>query len=86
MPAVSGPDAEADVDFIEDCLRPSASETAQLRRQPPARSSPHTEIYDYLRCLRACRSALLPETGVPIVRQTTSDIVDQILTLPPRTR
>src|SRR5262249_35578772 len=27
-----------------------------------------------------------PETGVPIVRQTTSDIVDKILALPTRTR
>src|SRR5208337_974375 len=46
-----------------------------------------TEIYDYLRLLYAhVGQPYCPETGVPIVRQTTSDIVDRILALPPRTR
>src|SRR5205085_361877 len=48
---------------------------------------PTTEIYDYLRLLYAhVGQPFCPETGVPIVRQTTSDIVDKVLGLPPRTR
>jgi excinuclease ABC subunit A len=46
-----------------------------------------TEVYDYLRLLYAhIGQPYCPETGVPIVRQTTSDIVDKILALPSRTR
>src|SRR5438876_3270816 len=46
-----------------------------------------TEIYDYLRLLYAhVGQPYCPDTGVPIVTQTTSDIVDKILALPPRTR
>src|SRR5205814_3336750 len=49
--------------------------------------APTTEIYDYLRLLYAhVGHPYCPETGVPIVTQTTSDIVDKILALPPRTR
>ena len=44
-----------------------------------------TEIYDYLRLLYAhVGQPYCPETGVPVVRETTSDIVDKILALPPR--
>src|SRR5439155_18147327 len=46
-----------------------------------------TEIDDYLRLLFAnIGQPHCPETGVPIVPQTTSDIVDKILALPPKTR
>ena len=46
-----------------------------------------TEIYDYLRLLYAhIGQAHCPETGVPISTQSTSDIVDKILALPPKTR
>src|SRR5204863_8945361 len=46
-----------------------------------------TEIYDYLRLLYAhVVQPYCPETGVPIVTQTTTDIVDRILALPVRTR
>src|SRR6202012_373730 len=46
-----------------------------------------TEVYDYLRLLYAhIGKAHCPETGVPISTQSTSDIVDKILKLPPKTR
>ena len=46
-----------------------------------------TEIYDYLRLLYAhVGQPHCPDTGVPIVTQSTSDIVDKILALPPKTR
>src|SRR5213075_2792127 len=46
-----------------------------------------TEIYDYLRLLYAhVGQPYCPETGVAIVTQTTSDIVDKILALPARSR
>ena len=46
-----------------------------------------TEIYDYLRLLYAhVGQAHCPETGKPIGRQTPSDIVDAIQSLPERSR
>ncbi|HTA94672.1 MAG TPA: excinuclease ABC subunit UvrA, partial [Verrucomicrobiae bacterium] len=46
-----------------------------------------TEIYDYLRLLYAhIGKSHCPETGVPISTQSTSDIVDKILALPPKTK
>src|SRR5262249_45862124 len=46
-----------------------------------------TEIYDSLRLLFAnVGQPHCPETGQPIVPQTTSDIVDKVLALPPKTR
>src|SRR5688572_21163109 len=46
-----------------------------------------TEIYDYLRLLYAhVGQPHCPDTGVRIVAQTTSDIVDKILGLPPKTK
>ncbi|HSH94351.1 MAG TPA: excinuclease ABC subunit UvrA, partial [Roseimicrobium sp.] len=46
-----------------------------------------TEIYDYLRLLFAhIGQPHCPETGVPIARQSTTDIIDQIMALPPKTR
>src|SRR5207249_10647401 len=46
-----------------------------------------TEIYDYLRLLFAnVGQPHCPVSGEPITHQTTSDVVDRILALPPRTR
>src|SRR5207249_9904401 len=46
-----------------------------------------TEIYDYLRLLFAnIGQPHCPDSGEPITHQTTSDIVDRILALPPKTR
>ncbi|MCA9052886.1 MAG: hypothetical protein KDA75_03570, partial [Planctomycetaceae bacterium] len=46
-----------------------------------------TEIYDYLRILFARLGTMFcPEHHVPVVRQTTDEIVGQVLSLPEKTR
>ena len=76
-----------DVDFIEGLSPAIAIEQRSSGSSPRSIIATTTEIYDYLRLLYAhIGQPYCPETGVPIVRQTTSDIVDKILTLPPRTR
>ncbi len=76
-----------DVDFIEGLSPAIAIEQRSSGSSPRSIIATTTEIYDYLRLLYAhVGQPYCPETGVPIVRQTTSDIVDAILTLPPRTR
>ncbi|HTL54614.1 MAG TPA: excinuclease ABC subunit UvrA [Candidatus Limnocylindrales bacterium] len=76
-----------DVDFIEGLSPAIAIEQRSSGSSPRSIIATTTEIYDYLRLLYAhVGHPHCPETGVPIVRQTTSDIVDKILTLPSRTR
>ena len=76
-----------EVDFIEGLSPAIAIEQRSSGSSPRSIIATTTEIYDYLRLLYAhVGEPLCPETGVPIVRQTTSDIVDRILSLPPRTR
>jgi len=76
-----------DVDFIEGLSPAIAIEQRSSGSSPRSVIATTTEIYDYLRLLYAhVGQPYCPETGVPIVRQTTSDIVDRILALPPRTR
>ena len=76
-----------DVDFIEGLSPAIAIEQRSSGSSPRSIIATTTEIYDYLRLLYAhVGQPYCPETGVPIVRQTTSDIVDRILTLPPRSR
>ena len=76
-----------DVDFIEGLSPAIAIEQRSSGSSPRSIIATTTEIYDYLRLLYAhVGQPYCPETGVPIVRQTTSDIVDRILALPPRTR
>ena len=76
-----------DVDFIEGLSPAIAIEQRSSGSSPRSIIATTTEIYDYLRLLYAhVGQPYCPETGVPIVRQTTSDIVDKILALPPRTR
>jgi excinuclease ABC subunit A len=76
-----------DVDFIEGLSPAIAIEQRSSGSSPRSIIATITEIYDYLRLLYAhVGQPYCPETGVPIVRQTTSDIVDRILALPPRTR
>ena len=76
-----------DVDFIEGLSPAIAIEQRSSGSSPRSIIATTTEIYDYLRLLYAhVGQPFCPETGVPIVRQTTSDIVDRILALPPRTR
>ena len=76
-----------DVDFIEGLSPAIAIEQRGSGSSPRSIIATTTEIYDYLRLLFAhVGRPYCPETGVPIVRQTTSDIVDKILGLPPRAR
>ena len=76
-----------DVDFIEGLSPAIAIEQRSSGSSPRSIIATTTEIYDYLRLLYAhIGQPYCPETGVPIVTRTTSDIVDKILALPPRTR
>ena len=76
-----------DVDYIEGLSPAIAIEQRSSGMNPRSTVATTTEIYDYLRLLYAhVGHAHCPETGVPIVAQTTSDIVDKILALPPKTR
>src|SRR5947209_278902 len=76
-----------EVDFIEGLSPAIAIEQRGAASNPRSIIATTTEIYDYLRLLFAnVGQPHCPETGVPIVPQTTSDIVDKILALPPKTR
>ncbi len=76
-----------DVDFIEGLSPAIAIEQRSSGSSPRSIIATTTEIYDYLRLLYAhIGHAHCPDTGVPISTQSTSDIVDKILALPPRTR
>src|SRR5437763_793358 len=76
-----------DVDFIEGRSPAIAIEQRSSGSSPRSIIATTTEIYDYLRLLYAhVGQPYCPDTGVPIVTQTTSNIVDTILALPPRTR
>src|SRR6266705_1548494 len=78
---------KTDVDFIEGLSPAIAIEQRGSGTNPRSIIATTTEIYDYLRLLFAnVGQPHCPETGVPIVPQTTSDIVDKILALPPKTR
>jgi excinuclease ABC subunit A len=76
-----------DVDYIEGLSPAIAIEQRSSGMNPRSTVATTTEIYDYLRLLYAhVGQPHCPETGVPITAQTTSNIVDKILTLPPGTR
>ncbi len=76
-----------EVDYIEGLSPAIAIEQRGSGTNPRSIIATTTEIYDYLRLLFAnVGQAHCPETGEPITQQTTSDIVDRILSLPARTR
>ena len=76
-----------DVDFIEGLSPAIAIEQRSSGSSPRSIIATTTEIYDYLRLLYAhIGQAHCPETGVPIVPQSASAIVDKILALPPKTK
>ena len=76
-----------DVDFIEGLSPAIAIEQRSSGSSPRSIIATTTEIYDHLRLLYAhVGQPHCPDTGVPIVSQSTSDIVDKVLALPPRTR
>jgi excinuclease ABC subunit A len=76
-----------DVDFIEGLSPAIAIEQRSSGTNPRSIIATTTEIYDYLRLLFAnVGQPHCPDSGVPITPQTTSDIVDKILALPPKTK
>ena len=76
-----------EVDYIEGLSPAIAIEQRSSGSNPRSIIATTTEIYDYLRLLFAnIGQPHCPDTGVPIVPQTTSDIVDKIIALPPKTR
>ncbi len=76
-----------DVDYIEGLSPAIAIEQRNSATNPRSIIATSTEIYDYLRLLFAnIGQAHCPDSGQPITHQSTSDIVDRILTLPPRTK
>lgn len=76
-----------EVDYIEGLSPSIAIEQRISGTNPRSIIATTTEIYDYLRLLFAnVGQPHCPETGEQIVQQTTSDIVDKILTLPLKTR
>jgi excinuclease ABC subunit A len=76
-----------DVDFIEGLSPAIAIEQRSSGSSPRSIIATTTEVYDYLRLLYAhIGQAHCPETGVAIVPQSTSDVVDKILALPPKTK
>jgi excinuclease ABC subunit A len=76
-----------EVDYIEGLSPAIAIEQRSAGANPRSTVATTTEIYDYLRLLYAhVGQPHCPESGVPIIPQTTSDIVDKILALPPKTR
>ncbi len=76
-----------EVDYIEGLSPAIAIEQRGSGANPRSIIATITEIYDYLRLLFAnAGQPYCPATGEPIVRQSTSDIVDRVGALPPRTR
>jgi excinuclease ABC subunit A len=69
-----------DVDFIEGLSPAIAIEQRTAGANPRSTIATTTEIYDYLRVLfSAIGQPHDPSTGAPVFRQTTQQIVDQIL-------
>src|SRR5213080_4784511 len=76
-----------EVDFIEGLSPAIAIEQRSSGANPRSTIATTTEIYDYLRLLFAnVGQSHCPDSGKPITHQTTSDMVDKILALPPKTR
>src|ERR1043166_1988120 len=76
-----------DVDFIEGLSPAIAIEQRSAGANPRSTIATTTEIYDYLRVLfSAVGQPHDPRTGKPIHRQTTQQIVDQILAYEPNSK
>src|SRR3989440_324437 len=76
-----------EVDFIEGLSPAIAIEQRNSAANPRSTIARAREIYDYLRLLFAhVGQRHCPVTGEPIARQTASDIVDNVLSVAPKTR
>src|ERR1700726_836838 len=75
------------VDFIEGLSPAIAIEQRSAGANPRSIIATTTEIYDYLRVLySAVGQAHDPKTGQPVHRQTTQQIVDQIMAYEPESK
>ena len=76
-----------DVDYIEGLSPAISIDQKTTSHNPRSTVGTVTEIYDYLRLLYARTGhPHCPQCGREITRQTVEQIVDQVLTLPERTR
>src|SRR5437762_3350308 len=76
-----------EVDYIDGLSPAIAIEQRSSGTNPRSIIATTTEIYDYLRLLYAhVGQPHCPVSGQRISHQTTTEIVDQILQLPPKTR
>ena len=76
-----------DVDFIEGLSPAISIDQKSTSRNPRSTVGTITEVYDYLRLLFARIGVPhCPNCGEPIARQTSAEIVDQVLALPEGTR
>lgn len=76
-----------DVDFIEGLSPAIAIEQRTATANPRSLIATTTEIYDHLRLLYAhLGQPHCPVSGQPITSQTSSEIVEKILGLPPKSR
>ena len=76
-----------EVDYIEGLSPAIAIEQQSSGATPRSTIATTTEIYDYLRLLYAnAGNRYCPTSGVAIIPQTTSDIVDKLCALPTGTR
>src|SRR5213082_1996634 len=76
-----------EVDYIEGLSPAIAIGQRSAGANPRSTIATTTEIYDYLRLLFAhVGQPHCPASGEPITHQTTSDIVDRVLALAPKTR
>jgi excinuclease ABC subunit A len=76
-----------DVDYIEGLSPAISIDQKTTSKNPRSTVGTVTEIYDYLRLLFARIGHVhCPKCGKPIAQQTISQMVDQIVTLPERTK
>ncbi len=76
-----------DVDYIEGLSPAISIDQKTTSKNPRSTVGTVTEVYDYLRLLYARIGVPhCPVCGKEIRQQTVDQIVDQVLTLPPRTR
>src|SRR5213082_764094 len=76
-----------DVDSIEGLSPAISIDQKTTSRNPRSTVGTVTEIYDYLRLLYARVGVpYSPATGLPIVSQTVSQMVDRVLAMPEGTR
>lgn len=76
-----------DVDYIEGLSPAISIDQKTTARNPRSTVGTVTEIYDYLRLLYArVGRAHCPKCGKPITKQTVTQIVDQLMDLPEKTR